>query len=159
MSTWLEFGRDAPELARLAEERFTSTQLVLLGTLRKNGWPRITPLEYTFYDGELALGGMWRSKKFLDLLRDSRCVIHSTTSDKDGKQGDVKLYGRATPLAPEREEKYWQHIFALMNWRPNGPAHVFTVEIESASYVKFDGDGTMHWLTWPGGRWRTKRSS
>lgn len=159
MSTWLEFERDAPELARLAEERFASTELVLLGTLRKNGWPRITPVEYTFYDGELALGGMWQSKKCLDLLRDGRCVVHSATSDKDGTQGDVKLYGRATPLAPEREEPYWQHIFELMNWRPDGPAHVFTVDIESASYVRFDGDGTMHWLTWPGGRWRTRRSS
>ena len=158
MSTWLEFARDAPELAQLAEERFASTGLVLLGTLRKNGWPRITPVEYTLYDGELTLGGMWQSKKCLDLLRDGRCVVHSTTWDKDGKQGDVKLYGRAAPLAPEREAAYWQHIYDLMNWRPDGPAHVFTVDIESASYVKFEGDGTMHWLTWPGGRWRTKRS-
>ncbi len=159
MPTWLEFEREAPELARLAEERFASTGLVLLGTLRKNGWPRVTPVEYTFYDGELTLGGMWQSKKCLDLLRDSRCVVHSTTSDKDGKQGDMKLYGRASPLAPAREEAYWQHIFELMNWRPDGPAHVFTVDIESASFVKFDGDGAMHWLTWPGGHWRTKRSS
>ena len=159
MSTWHEFAVQAPELAQLADERFASTGLVLLGTLRKNGWPRVTPVEYTFYEGELTLGGMWRSKKCLDLLRDSRCVVHSTTSDKDGKQGDVKLYGRATPLAPDREEHYWQHIFELMNWRPDGPAHVFTVNIESGSYVKFDGDGTMHWLTWPGGSWRTKRSS
>lgn len=70
----------------------------MLGTLRKNGWPRVTPIEYTFWEGELVLGGMWQSKKLLDLLRDSRCVIYSTTNDKSGQQGDAKLYGRAFPL-------------------------------------------------------------
>ncbi len=159
MATWTEFAKDAPELAGLAEERFASTGLVMLGTLRKDGWPRVTPVEYTMYEGELTLGGMWQSKKCLDLLRDHRCVVHSTTSNKDGKAGDAKLYGRAQPLAPEREDAYWQHIYRLMNWRPEGPAHVFTIDIKSGSYVRFDGDGTMHWLTWPGGRWQTKRSS
>ena len=159
MVAWNEFERAAPELAALAKERFAATDLVMLGTLRRSGWPRITPIEYTFFEGELTLGGMWQSKKALDLVRDGRCVVHSATSDKSGKEGDVKLYGRATPLAAEREESYWQHIFELLNWRADGPAHVFTIDIESAAYVRFTGDGTMHWLTWPGNQWRSKRSS
>jgi hypothetical protein len=156
MVTWDEFTKQAPELAQLAEARFAATELVLLGTLRKNGWPRITPIEYSFFEGELALGSMWQSKKALDLLRDDRCVVHSTTSDKNGQQGDVKLYGRARPLAVEREEAYWQRIFEELNWRPDGPAHVFVVDIESAAYVRFDATGRMDWLTWPGNEWKTQ---
>ncbi len=154
MANWESFAQQAPELAGVAEARFASTDLVLIGTLRKNGWPRITPIEYTFFEGELTLGGMWQSKKCLDLLRDPRCVIHSTTSDKNGQQGDVKLYGQALPIAPSREEAYWDHIFAKLGWRPDGPAHVFTVDIESAGYIVFQ-DETMRILTWPGNEWRT----
>jgi Pyridoxamine 5'-phosphate oxidase len=156
---WQAFAADAPELSRLILDRFESTDLVMLGTIRKNGWPRISPIEYTIYEGELMLGGMWQSKKLLDLLRDPRCTIHSTTANKDGQEGDAKLYGRATPLAPEREEGYWQHIFDTTGWRAEGPAHVFTVDVISAGYIVFDGEGTMRWLTWPNGDWRTQRSS
>jgi hypothetical protein len=100
---------------------------------------------------------MWQSKKMLDLLRDPRCTIHSTTSDKNGQQGDMKLYGRAWPMAPEREEPYWQHIYAKLHWRPTGPAHVFVVDIESAGFVQFDGAGTMRAKTWPGpDEWRER---
>ena len=159
MVCWREFEQLVPELAGLAKGRFASTGLVMLGTIRGNGWPRVTPIEYTIFDGDLVLGGMWQSKKMLDLLRDPRCSIHSTTSDKNGQEGDAKLYGTATPLIEERIESYWQHIFNETGWRADGPAHVFTIDIESAAYVKFTGEGTMHWLTWPGGEWRTKKSS
>ena len=150
MASWKQFTAESPDLAGLAKERFAAFDLVMLGTLKRDGWPRITPIEYTFFDDELTLGGMWHSKKMLDLLRDPRCAIHSVTSNKDGQEGDVKLYGRALPMAEDRIEPYWQHIFALLNWRPDGPAHVFVFEIESAGYVQFDGSGVMRMKTWPG---------
>ncbi|MBA4180092.1 MAG: pyridoxamine 5-phosphate oxidase [Anaerolinea sp.] len=157
MTAWRDFEREAPELARLARERFDSTDLVMLGTLRKDGWPRITPVEFTYFEGDFVIGGMWQSKKMLDLLRDPRCVVHSTTSNKDGQQGDVKLYGNALPMAEARVEPYWQHIYAKLHWRPTGPAHVFVVDIKSAGYVVFDATGTMRMLTWPGpGDWVVK---
>ena len=155
---WQSFADQSPELASLILGRFESTELLMLGTLRKNGWPRIAPIEYTIFEGELMLGGMWQSKKLLDLLRDPRCTLHSTTTNKNGQEGDAKLYGTATPLAEERLEPYWQHIFDTTGWRAEGPAHVFTVDIESASYIVFDGEGTMRWLNFPGNEWHTKRS-
>ncbi len=79
MTSWEGFVREAPELSELVKARFDSTDLVMLGTLRKNGWPRITPIEFTYFEGDFVIGGMWQSKKMLDLLRDPRCVIHSTT--------------------------------------------------------------------------------
>lgn len=156
---WTEFESAAPELAGLATERFAATDLIMLGTLRKDGWPRISPSEYTIFEGDLMLGGMWQSKKCLDLLRDPRCAIHSTTCNTSGQEGDVKLWGRVSTLDPEREERYWQHIFERLNWRPEGPAHAFAFSVESASYVKFAGDGTMRWLTWPGNEWHAKKSA
>jgi hypothetical protein len=156
---WNEFESAAPELSKLARERFETTELVLMGTLRTNGWPRISPIEYTFWDGDLVFGGMWRSKKFLDVMRDNRVTIHNTTANKDGQEGDAKLYGRLVTLAPERVEPYWQHIFALMNWRPSGPAHVYTMDIETAAYLRFTAEGDMHLLRWPGNEWVVRKEN
>lgn len=147
---WSSFRSAAPELSRLAEERFATTEFVMMGTLRKDGWPRISPIEYTIFEGDFTMGGMWQAKKALDLLRDPRCTIHSATTNKNGQEGDVKLYGAATPIAPAREEPYWQHIFDTTGWRPTGPAHVFTFDVTSAGYVVFSAEGTMRMLTWPG---------
>ncbi len=155
---WTQFQQQAPELAGLVFERFKATDLVMLGTLRPNGWPRISPIEWTIYEADLVLGGMWQSKKFLDLERDPRCAIHSTTQNKDGQEGDAKLYGRVVPYPEERVEGYWQHIFAETGWRADGPAHIYTIDIVEASYVAFDAAGTMRWLTWPGGEWKSRKS-
>ena len=59
----------------------------MLGTLRKDGAPRSSPVEVIFTEGQLYLGMMLRSKKALVLLRDSRCTIHSATSNRDRQPG------------------------------------------------------------------------
>jgi hypothetical protein len=40
---WRTFQQTAPELARLAQERFVSNKVALLGTLHRDGSPRISP--------------------------------------------------------------------------------------------------------------------
>src|SRR5437773_12510803 len=95
---WDDFAAAAPELAALGEERLRGRELCLVGTLRKGGWPRISPVEPEFVDGELLLGMMWRSPKALDLLRDPRLVVHSVVSERSGKEGDFKLYGRVVDI-------------------------------------------------------------
>lgn len=157
MVSWSVLQQQCPDLAKLAEERFGSTELVMLGTLRKDGFPRITPIEFAYWEGEFVIGGIWQSKKMLDLLRDPRCVVHSTTTNKNGQEGDVKLYGRAAPLAEDREPAYWQYIKETMGFEPGGPAHVFTIDFESASYVRFEEGVGMHMLRWPGGAWTVRK--
>lgn len=154
MVSWSTFEREAPALAALCYQRFKATDLVMLGTLRRDGFPRISPVEWAMYEGDLTLGGMWRAKKALDLLRDGRCTIHSTTSDKNGLQGDAKLWGRAAPLTAQREEAYWQWVFEQSGWRPSAKLHVFSIDIQAAAYLTFTTSGSMKRLLWPGnGEW------
>ena len=40
---WSDFAEAAPELAALAREAFDEQHLSILGTLRANGWPRVSP--------------------------------------------------------------------------------------------------------------------
>jgi hypothetical protein len=135
---WDDFAAAAPELARLGEERLRSRELCLVGTLRKNGWPRISPVEPEFVEGELMFGMMWRSPKALDLLRDPRLVVHSTLSDRHDLSGDVKIYGRAVAVdEPGRRDAYRHTVKARIDWEPSEPFHVFAVDIESAGWVQF----------------------
>jgi hypothetical protein len=135
---WAEFAAAAPELARLGEERLRSRELCLIGTLRRNGWPRISPVEPEFVGDELMLGVMWRSPKALDLLRDPRIVVHSTLTDRHDLSGDFKLYGRGLPVDdPSRLDAHRAAIKARIDWEPPDPYHVFAVEIESAGFVTF----------------------
>lgn len=139
---WAEFAQAAPELATLGEERFRKHELLLLGTLRPNGWPRISPVEVDFVDGELLSGMMPRSPKALDLLRDPRYVAHSVVTSRLGTEGDFKLYGRARPVDdPGRRAAYRAAIKARIDWEPEEPGyHLFALEVESAGFVVFGDD-------------------
>ena len=139
---WDEFSAAVPELAALGEERLRGRELCLVGTLRRNGWPRISPVEPEFVDGELMLGMMWRSPKALDLLRDPRLVVHSVVSSRLGNEGDFKLYGRAVPVdEQERRARYRATLKARIDWEPEEPNyHLFAVHVDSAGFVIFGGD-------------------
>jgi pyridoxamine 5'-phosphate oxidase-like protein len=139
---WDEFAAAAPELAALGEERLRSRELCLLGTLRRNGWPRISPVEPDFVDGELMLGMMWRSPKALDLLRDPRCVVHSVVSNREGTEGDFKLYGRAQQLDDaQKRARYRATLKARIDWEPEEPNYdLFVIDVDSAGFVVFGKD-------------------
>jgi nitroimidazol reductase NimA-like FMN-containing flavoprotein (pyridoxamine 5'-phosphate oxidase superfamily) len=147
---WTEFMEAAPEMARLGEERFENWGLVLLGTTRRDGTPRITPNEVLFLDGEMYLSMMWRSKKALDLMRDPRLVAHSVVDNRMNKWGDFKLRGTARLIedADERE-RYAQALFAKIKWRPRDDKwHLFAIDIEDAAFIIFDDRGTMTARYW-----------
>jgi hypothetical protein len=136
---WGAFAATVPEIADLAEARFRKDGLCLVGTLRKDGSPRISPCELDFAAGELLLGMMWRSRKAVDLLRDPRIVVHSVTGDREGIEGDVKVYGRAIDVSiPDVRQSYREAIKARIGWAPDEPEyHLFALDVESAGYTIF----------------------
>lgn len=142
MLSWAQFAAEEPRIAGLAEERFAVTGLCLIGTLRANGFPRISPVEPLIHAGELYLGMMWRSRKAGDLLRDPRCAVNSIVADKDGTEGEVKLYGHARDVKdPQEREAYCVALHAAIGWRPeNDEFHLFALRISQAAYLRF-GEG------------------
>lgn len=139
---WADFAERCPELAALGEERLRGRELCLLGTLRRDGHPRISPVEPDFVDGDLTLGMMWRSPKALDLLRDPRCVVHSVVCTREGTDGEFKLYGRAVDIQdPERRARFRATIRARIDWEPTEPNfHCFAITIQSAGFRIFSPD-------------------
>jgi hypothetical protein len=154
MATFAEMEAEAPELAERAHERFAATGLCLVGTLRSDGWPRISPVEPLVVGGQLYLGMMPGSTKSRDLARDPRCLVHSTVSDKDGSDGEVKLYGQARRVSDRAEiERYCVAIEEAIGWRPKGDddLDLWLVYLARGAYVRFDGE-TQRFATWEPGR-------
>lgn len=148
-ATWQQFASQAPELAVLGEAQFGRTGLALVGTLRRDGWPRISPVEPLIVDGQLYLGMMWRSVKALDLLRDSRCVVHSTVSDRGGTEGEFKVYGRAVEVTGlDERRRFGDAVYAAIGFRPEEPEfHCFAIAIESVVFSVLR-NGEFHRQVW-----------
>jgi len=133
---WRDFEAAAPEIARLGKERFEQARVALLGTLRSDGRPRISPVEPYFVAGHLLLGVMSNTVKARDLLRDPRCLLHSAVTGPDNAEGEFKLYGLARevldPQIREAEPGPW--------WvgRPAGEVRVFDLDITEASFISWD---------------------
>ena len=145
-ATWGQFSEKDRELAAIGEAQFGRTGLALVGTLRRDGWPRISPVEPFIVDGQLYLGMMWRSRKALDLRRDSRCVVNSTVSDRLGTEGEFKVYGRAVEVTDlEERSRFADAVFAAIGYRPEEPEfHCFAVAIETVSYTQLKDDQHVH---------------
>ena len=58
---WSEIERSQPRLAELGRHRLLGPGVVLVGTIRRDGTPRISPVEPFVMDGDLWLIMMWRS--------------------------------------------------------------------------------------------------
>src|SRR5262245_58144300 len=116
---WEEFHNAVPELAEMAEKLFDKSGVVLVGTIRKDGSPRISPVEPIITDGQLYLGMMWQSLKARDLLRDPRCTIHSSLNDRMAPDGEFKLYGRVVDVQdPEERRCYGAALYQKIGWNP-----------------------------------------
>ena len=149
MSSWQELEAATPQIALPGRTRLDVTRVALLGTLRKDGSPRISPVEPHFSQGELLFGSMTRSEKTRDLLRDPRCVLHSAITSPDSGETELKLYGRALEASPEVRagcaEGWWRG-------RPVSVAVVFVMSIAHAAIVEWDlGQGEMIVRRWSTG--------
>lgn len=134
MSSWNDVRLAAPTLAYDVQQRFEAHGLALLATLRRDGSPRISGIEVEFVAEELWLGMMPASLKAADLRRDPRLALHAATVDKNVREGDAKLSGRAVL---EQEGPAWQEYLALLGEKgapTNGS--VFRLEVTEVSLLR-----------------------
>lgn len=145
---WEEFARACPRIAELGEARLRADELAILGTIRADGSPRVSPCEVDFAAGRLFLGMMPRSRKALDLYRDPRIAVHSVPSDRMNPGGDVKLYGTAVDEQdPDVRAAFREEIRRRIDWAPAEPDyHLFSLDVTEAAYTRFGEEPVM--LAW-----------
>jgi len=136
---WSEFTAACPEIATPARERFVRDELALLGTVTRDGWPRISPCEVDFAGDDLVLGMMWRSPKALDLRRGSPLLVHSVQPDRHAARPDIKLSGRGLEITdPAGRRAFQEAIRARIEWAPDEPSfHLFALDVERAAVLSF----------------------
>lgn len=155
MLAWEELERAAPEISAHGRELIERFQFVLVGTLTKDGSPRITPVEAYIVDGHLVANMIPRSLKALDLLRDPRVYVHAPVTAKEGSP-EFKLAGRAAALEDETLRRKLDDLFwEMIQWRPAPDSHYFELLAERAAYVTYD-DG-QHSIRWRAGENGEKR--
>ena len=135
MPGWRDVELGAPEIARQGMARLNAARLALLGTLRRDGSPRISPVEPVLAGGQLLIGAMAWSAKAGDLRRDPRYVLHSVVTGPDSGEGELKLHGTAAQTGQDLRTAaagaWW------LAWAPDKAA-VFTLHIGQAVSVSWD---------------------
>ena len=132
---WREIELGAPEIARLGIERLNATRLAMLGTIRRDGSPRISPIEPYIQSGGLLVGAMTWSANAADLRRDPRYVLHSAVTSPDSGEGELKPRGGAVAadaaLRAQAADAWWAAL-------PPDKAIVFALAIAQALFVSWD---------------------
>lgn len=161
MATWDEFTTAAPRISETFRRRPTATgNLCMLGTLRSDGFPRISPVEPRMFEGELWIGGMPDTLKFADLARDPRFTLHTATVDTHVSDGDAKVWGTVENRPdPALHQRYAEALFAETGFDLRGQEfpYFYAADLLGGSSVEVGG-GHLDIRIWtPGGPERVVR--
>jgi Pyridoxamine 5'-phosphate oxidase len=159
---WSELEDAQPRLADLARRRLIEPGVLLVATIRRDGTPRLSPVEPYLLDGDLWLSMMWGSTKAADLRRDPRLLVHNIIASRDGADGEVKVRGTARA---EHDPAVWRRyagaVAGSLGWTPTpGRFHLFAVDIDQVTVVRYDpASGDQHATLWPPGREFVRRAT
>ena len=159
---WSEVEQRQPRLAELGRRLLMNPGLVLVATIRRDGAPRLSPIEPWIMDGVLWLSMMWQSTKAMDLTRDPRILVHNAVANRDDQAGEFKLRGTAeNETSPSMQRRYAAEVSQSFGWNPEpGRFHLFAVGIERVTCIRYDGaTGDQHVVLWPPGREFIRRAT
>jgi len=149
---WADVETQQPRLAELGRRKLGAPGVVLVGTIRRDGSPRLSPVEPLFWEGDLWLAIGWGSRKATDLSRDPRILVHSIVTRRDGSEGEYKVRGRAVPEPdPAVQAPFAREVEEKLGWSPEvGRFHLFRVDVEDITFTRWDDATNDQFVTrWP----------
>jgi len=144
MMTFAEFESTAPEIGAFVRKKIETTGLALVGTTRRDGWPRVSAWELFICEGRIYVGSMPNAVKVKDLRRDPRCCIFTPLADKDDLEGEGKLFCVAREITTRQEHEQVRQAFKELRgfdmgeW--DGSGHVFEMAVEGGAFQRVVGD-------------------
>ena len=150
MITFQDLQTTAPEIAGPTAARFEKSGLGMLGTIRRDGSPRVSPIEVAFHEGRMYIGMMPGSTKHLDVERDPRICLVTAIADKDDLGGEGKLFGIAARVTDLHLADRILHAAAeASGFDPESVAGspMYEVLISSAAWQRVENDtfATTSW--------------
>ena len=145
MATWSEFAEAAPAMAALGADRFQTAEVAYLGTVRRDGSPRVHPVTPIIGGGQLFLFMEASSPKGHDLRRDDRYTLHSLVTDQDGGGGEFLVRGRTSPT----DDPAVRAMAAdAAPYKVESAYVLFELSIEEASSASYDDSGVAVRQRW-----------
>jgi hypothetical protein len=137
MGRWQDVVDAEPDFAAEVQRVFDAHRHKTIGTLRRDGSPRLSGLELGFTAGDVTFGMMPASRKVADLRRDPRTEVHSASflveGDEASWQGDARISGTAREVTdPEERRRYTD--------TPPDAHPLFVLDIDRVVRVKLDGE-------------------
>jgi hypothetical protein len=149
---WSELEQQQLRFAALGRKRLVEPGVVLVGTIRRDGTPRISPVEPLLWEVELWLSMLHGSLKAADLIRDPRLLVHGIVTSRDGAAGEYKVRGPAIMEdSVDRQRDYADEVTATIGWTPEpGRFHLFKVDIADVTFIRYDEETGDQFVTrWP----------
>jgi hypothetical protein len=152
-TSWADFAKVEQEFAAMVRARFAMYRHHVLGTLRKDGSPRLSGLEGDFRWDDMWLGLMAGSLKARDLRRDPRFSMFANPGEgAEMAAGDVRVSGRAVEVVDDELIAR----YAGESGAPQ-PFHLFRVDLTEVSSMSVEGDEMVLRVWHPGTALRTIR--
>ncbi|GAA5094260.1 pyridoxamine 5'-phosphate oxidase family protein [Nocardia iowensis] len=138
---WAELVAAAPDLAGSAQEAFARSGFGLIGTVRRDGTPRISPVEVHFVDNRLVLVLIAGTRKVRDLDRDPRVLLRTPVTDAAAPEPEITVRGRVRELVDDRlRGTIADAVQSRSGWRPHPSWRFFALDADAASCVEWNGD-------------------
>jgi hypothetical protein len=147
-------------LAELGRRRLAEPGVVLVGTICRDGTPRISPVEPLLWEGDLWLSMLFGSRKAADLDRDRRVLVHSIVTGRDGDLGEFKVRGTAIEATSESvKDGYADEVRTRLGWEPTpGRFHLFGVDVRDVTFIRYEEVSGDQFVTrWPPGQEYVRR--
>jgi hypothetical protein len=167
MASFADVERVEPDLADRVRAILSSTTNAVLGTIRRDGSPRLSGADPYFHDGQLRIWSMPRARKGQDLRRDPRVALHSIPWDsrqlRDGAAdvgaADAKVSGTAVLADVGDLTAFRTWLKAERGFEPQEDWDLFTIDIDTLTVISVDG-GQLVVDRWSrtGGRQTTRRT-
>jgi hypothetical protein len=147
MASFADVENVEPDLADRVRAILSSTSNAVLGTIRRDGSPRLSGADPYFHDGQLRIWSMPRARKGQDLRRDPRVAVHSIPWDsrklRDGAadvgEADAKVSGTAALVwdaGALSAFRVWlrseRGVEQLEDW------DLFTIDIDALTVISVD---------------------
>jgi len=141
--TWKIFEAQQPELALFGAERLHG-KVAYLGTIRKDGSPRVHPMTPIIRQGHLFVFMEPTSPKGHDLQRNRHYAIHCSVEDTSGASGEFIITGQAHLINDSDLRAVAKN---LANYEPKDRYILFEFDVESVSSTTYP-DGEPVRKTW-----------
>jgi hypothetical protein len=133
---WEEIETAAPEIAARGRERIEEFGFVLIGTIRADGTPRISPIEAHFVGGHLIVVMMAGTHKAADVRRDPRIVLNAVVTDAHDPGAEFKVRGRVVPVDDtDFRAAAADVIEARSGWRLPDHWHLFRIDVDDVAHI------------------------